>query len=44
MPRATILVILEEVSEEQAVAAKKAVEIAIAKIPKSEIELSIRGK
>jgi hypothetical protein len=44
MPRATILVILEDITEEQAVLAKKAVEIAVAKIPKAEIELSIRGK
>ena len=44
MPRATILVMFEEISEEQAVQAKKAVEIAVAKMPKAEIELSIRGK
>jgi hypothetical protein len=44
MPRATILVIMEDISEEQAVAAKKQVEIAVAKIPKAEVELSIRGK
>jgi hypothetical protein len=44
MPRATILVIMEDISEEQAVQAKKAVESAVAKIPKVEIELNIRGK
>ncbi len=44
MPRATIIVIMEDVSEEQAVMAKKAVEIAVNKIPKAEVELNIRGK
>lgn len=44
MPRATILVMLEDVSEDQAVQVKKAVEIAVAKVPKAEIELTIRGK
>ena len=44
MARATILVIMEEVTEEQAVQAKKAVEIAVAKMPKAEVELTIRGK
>jgi hypothetical protein len=44
MPRATILVILPDTTEDQAVMAKKAVEIAVAKIPKAEVELNIRGK
>lgn len=44
MPRATILVILEDVTEEQAVQAKKQVEVAVAKLPKVEIELTIRGR
>lgn len=44
MPRATILVIIEDVTEEQAVTAKKQVEIAVAKLPKAEVELTIRGK
>ena len=44
MPRATILVILEDVTEEQAVQAKKQVEVAVAKLPKAEIELTIRGR
>ena len=44
MPRATILVILEDVTEEQALTAKKAVDIAVNKMPKAEVELTIRGK
>lgn len=44
MPNATIIVMLTDVTEEQAVQAKKAVEIAVNKIPRAEVEINIRGK
>lgn len=42
--RASILIILEDTSEKQAVEVKQAVEKVVEKIPKAEVELSIRGK
>ena len=42
--RATILIMLEDTDEKQALDVKKAVEKIVEKIPKAEIELSVRGK
>jgi hypothetical protein len=42
--RATILVILEDTTDEQALAVKKIVDKAVEKFPKVETELSLRGK
>ena len=44
MPRASIIVTMEDTTEEQALAAKKAVDKALEKFPKVETELNIRGK
>jgi hypothetical protein len=42
--RATILVMLEDTDEKTALEVKKAVEKVVEKIPKAEVELSVRGK
>lgn len=44
MPRATILVILEDTDAKSALLIKELIDKALEKIPRVEIELSIRGK
>jgi len=42
--RATILVMLEETTEQQAILVKQAIDKVLEKVPKAETELTIRGK
>ena len=44
MPRATILVILEDTDAKAALLVKELIDKALERIPKVETELSIRGK
>jgi len=42
--RATILVILEDTDEKQALLIKQSIDKIVEKVPKAEVELTIRGK